>query len=308
MKIAIIGSFDYHLECIPFILESYKDDSISIIINKNSDKYNWIDYLHKLHKNIRIYYGAFIPQVLTQHDKVIKISSNDRCIEHPKIISLLHIIHPGFFSTSDKYLILTPVLKYTDKWSMDRLRWSGWKKPELPNLTYTFPVFNPDEIIKHDNKVVTLIGYYKNSDVDADTQKFIESNSDYTFNFICWGDNATNYTNVTKYPNGKWYSKIPTLQMIDIIKNSKYILSKKYINYDRFSGQLGIAASFEKPLIIDEKTQKIYNLPGIPFKKNYTEVGKLSDINDEKYEELVSQTKEFKMKIIEENRKLLQSI
>ena len=113
---------------------------------------------------------------------------------------------------------------------------------------------------------------------------------------------------MTKYPNGKWYCRIPTLQMIDIIKNSKYILSKKYINYDRFSGQLVIAASFEKPLIIDEKTQKIYNLPGIPFKKNYTEVGKLSDINDEKYEQLVAQTKDFKMKTIEENRKLLQSI
>ena len=308
MKIAIIGSFDYHLECIPFILEAYKQDQVNIIINKNSDKYNWINYLQKLHKNIKIFYGAFIPEVLTSHDKVIKISSNDKCMRHPKIVSLMHLIHPGMFCISEKYLIISPVLKYTDDWSINRLRWSGWNKSEMPNFTYTFPAFNPDEIIEHENKVVTLVGYYKNSEIDADTQKFIQDNSDYTFNFICWGDNNTNYTNATKYKNCKWYSKIPTTQMIDIIKNSKYILSKKYINYDRFSGQLGLAVSFEKPLIIDERTQKIYNLPGIQFKKNYTEVGKLTDIDDEKYRELVTKTKEFKMERIEENKKALQSI
>jgi hypothetical protein len=53
--------------------------------------------------------------------------------------------------------------------------------------------------------------------------------------------------------------------MVDLINKSKYILSKKFINYDRFSGQLSLAMSFEKPLIIDLKTKNNYNLPGIPF-------------------------------------------
>ena len=71
--------------------------------------------------------------------------------------------------------------------------------------------------------------------------------------------------------------------MNDLIINSKFILSKKIINYDRFSGQLTLAMSYEKPLIIDIKTKK-YNLPGIQFHKNYSEIGKLDNITDEKYQ------------------------
>ena len=45
MKIAIIGSYNFHLECVPFLLEIFKNDTINIFISKNNDKYKWLDYV-----------------------------------------------------------------------------------------------------------------------------------------------------------------------------------------------------------------------------------------------------------------------
>ena len=86
--------------------------------------------------------------------------------------------------------------------------------------------------------------------------------------------------------------------MNNIINDSKFILSKKVINYDRFSGQLSLAMSYEKPLIIDIKTKDAYNLPGITFNTNYSEVGCLDDITDEKYKLLKNEIKSFKNDLI----------
>ena len=74
--------------------------------------------------------------------------------------------------------------------------------------------------------------------------------------------------------------------------------------YDRFSGQLSLAMSHEIPLIVDVKTQKTYNLPGITFNNDYSEIGNLDDITDEKYNFLKGEIKTFKDNLLNKNEKI----
>ena len=85
-------------------------------------------------------------------------------------------------------------------------------------------------------------------------------------------------------------------------------MSKKYINFDRFSGQLGLAISFEKPLIIDSNTQQAYQLPGFSFDKNYSELDSLDSITDEEYNTKIEDIQKFKKKGLENNINIFKDI
>jgi len=49
----------------------------------------------------------------------------------------------------------------------------------------------------------------------------------------------------------------------------------------------------------------VYKLPGISFEKNYMELGKLSEIDDKKYDELWNKVKKFKTDAIKKNTEIL---
>lgn len=296
MNIAIVGSFNFHLECIPFLLEMFLNDNVNIYINTKSDAFNMINYFKTLYK-FNVIYDNITSEILTKNDLVFKLTSNDPCLNDKKIISILHINLPQYMEFKcDKYLSLTPYVNGTD-------------------IIYTFPVFNP-KVNKSTDKIVTLVGYYKNESFDNDLINFIKINKNYKFNFITWG--SPNYTNITKLnlPNVKIHKRIckgnligmDTAELMNIINNSKYILSKKYINYDRFSGQLGLAVSFEKPLLLDLKTKTSYNLPGLPFEKDLCEIGNLDNIDNKQYEAIIDDIKTFKLETLETNRSICNTL
>jgi hypothetical protein len=280
-NIAIIGSLNYHLECISFLLEVFQNDSVYIYINNNTDIFKWIDYYRLLYK-FQVIYNSFSSKIIHHHDLVFKLTSNDDCLDHENIISILHLNYKNhhLICKSKRFLSLTPYVK-------------GF------NVYTIYPIFNP--IVNNSyNNVVTLIGQYNQSHFDEDTLNFININKHYTFNFIIWG--SKNYSKLQTLENVKVYNRIETSVMMDIINNSKYILSKKYIYYDRFSGQLSLALSFEKPLIIDLITKNVYNLPGIPFSKNYSEIGNLDAINDEQYQIIKTNIKNIKTEMLKKNK------
>ena len=62
MKIAIIGSFHCHLECIVYLLEILKDNEIHIYIDK--DIYKWINYCSKFY-NFKVFYNSI--SILKSH-------------------------------------------------------------------------------------------------------------------------------------------------------------------------------------------------------------------------------------------------
>lgn len=285
MKIAIISSFG-HMECLPFILEIYKNANINIdvYINKDTDKHNWTEYCLTIF-NFNVIYNNINKDILNNYNKIIKITSSDRCLDDKQIVSILHIDFAK--CKSEKYISLTPYINGND-------------------IYYTFPIYHP--IVNNyskNNKIITMIGYYKNKSIDEDLLNFININNNYTFNFIIWGDI---YKNLKGIKNVHCYTSIKTNIMIDMVHNSKYILSKKYINYDRFSGQLGIAISHEIPLIIDIKTKNNYKLPGITFNENYSDIDNLDDITDEQYSSLKKEIKLFKDNILENNKIIFDSL
>ena len=284
MNIGIVGKFDFHLECIPFLLEIFKDDTVNIYVNCN--KYGWLDYCKTLHNNINIFLNQY-GNILQNNNKIIKLTSNDDCLDNEKVISILHLNSKNLKCKSSNYISMTPYIKGK-------------------NILYTFPIFNPT-ISNTLDKVVTFVGYYLNNNFDKDTLHFIDKNSNYHFNFIIWGEMhlPNNYSNIRGFKNVSVYNDISTFQLIEIINSSKFMMSKKYINFDRFSGQLGLAVSFEKPLIIDSKTQKAYQLPGFSFNDNYLELDTLDNISDKEYYRKIKEIKKFKKEGLENNINIL---
>jgi hypothetical protein len=288
MKIAILSHFG-HLECCAFILEIYNNNNnnIDIYISKNTWDYGWMEYYSTLF-NINIIYDNFNENILDNYDKIFKLTSSDNCLDDKKIISILHLQYS--YCKSEKYITLTPYINGN-------------------NLYYTFPIYQPKLLNCLKSKIITLIGYYNDNDIDNDLLQFINLNNNYKFNFISWGGNSNKLKNI-KNVNllGRCCQEVvQTDIMIDLLNNSKYVLSKKYINYDRFSGQLGLAMSHEIPLIIDIKTKNNYKLPGIAFDKNYCEIENLDDITDEKYSFLKNEIKLVKNNILENNKMIFKS-
>ena len=295
MKIAIVGSFSFHLECIGFLLEIYNNNNnnIDIYLCKNSDPYNYIKY-YLTRFNFNIIYrkkdkfkDKFNEDIINNYDKIFKLSSNDKCLDNKKIISILHLKRLLKNCKSKNFISLTPFIQGT-------------------SIYIIFPIFSPKVTCSKNSNIVIMIGNYTIDSFDTDTINFIKSNINYHFIFIISG--STHYPNLKNLDNVSFFSKVETIRMYELINNSKFILSKKKINYDRFSGQLALAISFEKPLILDIKTKNTYELPGIPFDRKYSEVGKLDDITDEEYNVLKKEIKIFKNNTIQTNKQILSTI
>ena len=136
---------------------------------------------------------------------------------------------------------------------------------------------------------------------------FLRDNLDYEFFFIIWGD--SDYSNLEKHSNVRILHDVQTTDLVEIIRESKFILSKKYINYDRFSGCLSLAMSFEKPLILDKKTANAYNLPGFVFPRQYSEIGKIDNrITEEMYETKCTEIRKWKEDCLQRNVPCMRSI
>lgn len=266
MKIAIINkSADNHFVCMGMLLEALQEHQVIVYTATNSN--DWIQYYESIYTfttilNLNINISLF--------DNIIKLTSYDDCLTNESVISILHM---QCFLTDDSkpYISCTPYITGS-------------------NIHYMFPIYKPI-VSKSSDKTVTMIGYYLNSNIDDDTDSFIQMNYAYTFIFITWGDST--YSNLTKHANVKILQYVKTPEMFDILNKSRFVLSKKFINYDRYSGQLGMAMSLEKPLIIDAKTATAYNLPGLTFTSVYSEIEALDKISDEKYDMLVDDIKKF---------------
>ena len=66
--------------------------------------------------------------------------------------------------------------------------------------------------------------------------------------------------------------------------------------------------SFKKPIIIDKKSQEIYNMPGIVYNKSYCEINEKLNITDTEYDNLLSKIDSFNLEHLEKNKKIMDNI
>jgi hypothetical protein len=70
---------------------------------------------------------------------------------------------------------------------------------------------------------------------------------------------------------------------------------------------ISLALSFKKPMIVDKRTKEDYNIPGIVYKKRYSEL--IDTLNDEItpiiYEKLVDSIGELNKAIVNKNKRII---
>jgi len=285
MKIAIISSFDYHLECLGFLLEILKEHNITIFLK--NDKYGYCHFFTKLFDIKEIIKTNVIPaNIQTQYDKVIKLSSNDPCKNSKDIISLLHAIK--YKSISTYHISLTPII-------------SG------NGITTMFPIYSIPNTLPYYLNMITFIGEFYDKWVDTDMNNFI-SQSNYKFTFIINGDK--DYPRLKEFKNVNIIVNASVDQLVNSISNSKFILSRKpaFAKYDRFSGAFALSMSFKKPIIIDIKSQSFYNMPSIVYNTSYCEIQDKLKITDAEYDQLLKKIDVFNLVHIEKNRTAINTI
>lgn len=284
MKIALLNGYNFHTECFGFIIHLlynyiYINNNIITVIDiyTLNDKFKNILYfisLYNFPKNIslNIYPSSFFIEKRDNnkldYNKYIKITSNDNILtsqnkEYKKCISICHLIKNT--EINYKYISFIPI--------------HNIEINPLIKISYIFPIYNGIKSNSYSNHI-TYIGYINN--IDNDMNNFILK-SGFIFNFITY----VNITNkISKYKNINVYYNLDMFKTIEIINNSKFILTRKipFQKLDRFSGSYSIAVSHCKPMIIQNKISNIYNLPGIKFENNYTEIiNKIINMSDIEY-------------------------
>jgi hypothetical protein len=287
MKVAIISMFG-HYECLFFLCEILQEHKITLYISNHTKGEEHA--LCKAYSNIEVIKITenLTEDILSIYDEIIKLSSNDSVLHHPRLISLLHL--SSLKDNSNRYISLSPFV-------------------EGENVSYMLPIYNPINVRRCYNKSITFVGYFLNRWVDEDLQYFIE-NSHHTFNFIVWGDG--NYDNLTRFPNVALYCNVQHDHLTEIINNSSYILLRNasYINYDRFTGMISLGLSFKKPMILDKRTKETYNIPGIVYEKRYSElIDTLNNaISPIVYEKLIDSIGEFNKDVIHKNKRIMREL
>jgi hypothetical protein len=286
MKIAIVGSFDYHLECLGFLLEILKEHDVTIFFK--NDKYGYCLFFTKMFNITEVIKTTTLPSnIASNYDKIIKLSSNDPCMKNAtNIICLLHAAK--YKSISKHHISLTPII-------------SGG------GINVMFPVYTISNTIPCYTSMITFIGEFYDKWIDMDMINFI-NHSNYNFTFIINGDK--DYPKLNGFKNVNIIINASVETLVNTITNSKFILSRKpvFAKYDRFSGAFALSMSFKKPIIIDKESQDFYNMPGIVYNTEYCEIQDQLKITDDEYRLLLSRIDTFNLEHLEKNKKIIDSI
>ena len=298
-NICILASLRHHLECMAYLLEIFKEDSVTFFTCPNSDPMGYVDFYTSNYKNLTVI-SIKNPDIniVSQYDICIKLTArDDRILMHEKIVPILHVKEQAEKFPNQNYLTLSPYVKHQ-------------------RAHYLFPVYKPSLVSLPPEKKVIMIGYYLPSSFDKDTMEFIRMNHDYTFEFcvgMSCGDCSDKYRPIQeRLPN--LYINTQRLSMTELaekIQPVKFVLGKKWKHtlHDRYSGQLSIAMSYQKPLIIDKQTKEDYNLPGFQYDgENYCTIGPLREIDDEKYNTVVEEIRSSNDTTLQRNKDMMCAI
>ena len=275
IKIAIVSTFNYHLECLGFLLEYLKEYKIDIFIIE--DNYNYLDYYQSLFNFNLKYIHEFNED---KYDKIIKLSSNDPYIIKKKHISILHL--KGFEKFSNvKFITLSPFVTPTNSFE----------------YKYILSIHNNYINNKINGKNLAFIGLV-NINIDKDFLKSLVYLKDniggkiYYLGRIKYNNNIINK------------SKINTIDMVNILKNCSYIVIREH--NDRYTGALTHALSLNIPIIIKKSIASIYKIPCLTYDHNINELeDTINRMTIEKYINHKEKLKDFANREIVKNKSKL---
>jgi hypothetical protein len=284
MKIALLSSLNFHQCCLAFLFELFKEHDIYVYFPE--DQHNFLKYYRLIYPDVNIVLKNITEFIKTDYNLCIKITSYDSIISCDGIISIAHL--KRHVDNYNKYISMCP--------------WINGKN----NIFYFFPLYRGIKNISYNN-VITYIGCFINDFLDEDTRNFIKNNNNFLFYFIC-GDIIPEFKN---YSNVRNCGQISTFDMVDIIKQSKFILTRKepFQSTDRYSGSIGHSVSHGKPMIIQKYTADSYNLPGVVFNTNYCEItDKINNMSEEEYNKHIQDLEEFSQKTFISNNDTLKKL
>jgi hypothetical protein len=294
-KIAIYGSFNYHLECIGFICElfdnnKYLDDYYEIDIYYNTDNFGYIQYFKFLYNNLKqIYNYNQINYNINKYDIIFKLSSNDNSIKinHNNIFTILHLYDLlDDNNKCEKIITLSPLVNI--EYPSNSYNYNV--TPQISNINYIFPLYNTNYIplnnLNNITNTIVYIGYFLKNYYDDDLKKFIQSLPEYKFIFI-----TSTYNNLFyEFSNVEFINNCNIETMTECVKSCKFLIGRKipYQQKKIFTGALSIAMSFKKPMICHTDYIEMYNLKYLNFKNNYSElIDKIKNMSNEEYNSLL---------------------
>jgi len=113
LKIAIIGTFKFHWECVGFICELFQNNkylqepNIEINVYLIEEYFGYVQYFQQNYKNINIHTEFYLEDIV-KNNIIIKLTSNDPIMHDEKIISILHLYQCQ--DISERYIVLSPFI------------------------------------------------------------------------------------------------------------------------------------------------------------------------------------------------------
>ena len=238
MNIAIVSKFNYHFECLGFLLEILSSSN-NITVCYEKELFDYISYFQTLYvfnlDSLKSYKTDY-----QNYDLIIMLTSHDTCMIPEicdKTIGILHLGGKNLEKDLKYFITLYPNIK---------------PKMDLEYI-YTLPIYrgynNYVEADKTTENMITYVGFFGKDYFDLDLQEFIRS-TNYTFKFIIYGYNGKVLEEMKQFPNIIQINQgIDATELIDIVRKSKFLLCRKWpFQKDNiFSGMISLGLSQNVP-------------------------------------------------------------
>lgn len=252
MKVAIVTSFNYHLECVGFLMELLKDDSVHVYYNK--DSFGYLEFFNTLYSFESMPLGTFDE---LKYDKIIKLSSDDpiKFNDKTKLTSLLHL--EKLKKNEKKFITISEIVKSNEEYK------------------YIFPYYNAGNKGNFFSKCIIFIGVFLDEMYNKDLVNFIIGTN---YNFIFAVPFETKYTKkIEKIKKVKIKVGLSASELMNTLSEVTFIMVRNYEPFnDRFSGAISIGIANKIPIICTKEL--IDKVPAIVYNKKYSEI--ISTVNN----------------------------
>ena len=256
-ELAIFNSFPFHYEMFGYILNYAKKNNYHVDIYTNfSNNLGWFDFYNGLFKGIISFidYNKFdCEKSNNNYYEFIFITTDDEPLFKKEWIK------DNVISINHYYQIRNPNYKYY-------LNVANFKDSILEYVYACYPLVDFTE--KNKNNIITIIGNGKVAEWDYNTINRICSKNEINLNLITRDPELFDASQIDSKIKINIFGNMNAADMIDILKNTSYILSNYNKNYYHntglgSSGSSAIALSSLCKLIIGKSSNSFFKLKNV---------------------------------------------